>query len=185
MNDITLSVMKMAETKFWKAFNEYKETEKNDNVLLFLAYSYNNNFNNKTSLFGEHVFLDEYGCQIKKQNDNYKFDIHCNIVNDKGTLLIKYMQFSFEVPVNNINKKYAPKMLEQLINAGINGFLTTPFEKEDLIKLNALCLSLPNPKFKYVCDECHKEYKTAKRFLKHLETTKHKDSIYTQYGYWN
>jgi len=172
---------------FYDAYNE--QNENSDAGMSFFIWLYDYLFTNKKSMYLERVHIDNFTMTKDKdeQNQNYiRYSFLMNVCTEKNILLENLeVSLSFE---NEWNKTHSEELLKETIQATIqtalNGYLTSPDEKENLFRLFAILTDSEMKEFHYSCDECNEEFSKAEYLLTHLKETGHKDSIWKQYGWF-
>ena len=187
--DINLDQMKEAKEVFSKAYSEYiKEDEENRNFLTFFLDSYVTLFGDKIAMFDERVHVDNFKFELEDmENNGKKLIATTNVCSDKN-LILEDMQLKMEFneeQLSVINMDKMEELLKHCIEMGLNGYLTSPNEKEKLFQLFFEVIHSDDlPKFTYVCDTCEATFHKAHNLIKHLKETGHIDSIFKQYGYF-
>lgn len=171
--------------RLYKAFDIYKKNNNNEDVFMFFLETLQALVNEKVSMFGCRVKCDNFYCEYNVKQNIYDIHIITDIVSDTQQLVLSEFDFHMFYPVDKVDIENLQQFSKELIECTFNGFLITVYEKEDIIKKCYKFLKFENPPvFKYECDTCHEEFHSADEFLQHLKDTKHKDSIYQQFGYW-
>lgn len=190
--------------RFWKAMEIYRKStdEKEINVLTFLTKMFVKLYDEKKSLLGIRVKCYNDKCDITEdENDTYKVDFSTDLITTDERMLknievdknekydacyvIKSLSVQIHVLKKDVDTKYVKDYFKNLVECGINGFLISVFDKENLTKYLTKATKQPPVESDYECDECRKHFKTAKGFLNHLKKEKHHDKIYEQFGYWD
>ena len=188
MSKINEELLKQSEIILWKLFDDYKKENGNDiNMLLFFCDLYRKGLQEHVSCFNDRIHLSKTKLTYQEIKENYQVVFSCDMKNSDDELILKGLSITFMIPIVNTKINKLKKFLITLIENGINGYLTSPFDKEKLIRTEQNCVDVPRDKRivnTYICNTCKKKFKTAKGFLNHLEQTKHKDNIFEQYGYW-
>ena len=155
--------IKQHEIIFWKLFNTYNT----DNILLFFCDIYRNGLKERKSLFNERGKISKSKMKYQIIEDNYHIEFSCDVKNTDHELILKDLQITFDIPVKYVKIEKLKKFLVLLIENGINGFLTSPFDKENLIRAEQNCVSIPGYKKienLYICNECKKSSKQPNGF---------------------
>lgn len=179
--------MDEAKNAFDQFFHKYTvEVPNGDNGLGFFIYLYETLFLNKRAMFLERIHVDNFRFKTEDIEDEIRAFFTMNICND-ACYLLEDLEVSMTFSKENYERFDVEKLkevVETTVQTSLNGYLTSPEEKEHLFELYTTLLNSPPQTFSYSCDECGEHFDKVADLLTHLKETGHKDSIWRQYGWF-
>ena len=169
---------------FLKALEECADTKKDD-VIKFFIESYEHHLNNKTSLFGFRVQCKNAHVKTIKNVRNTKIKLSTDIVNENNEVVIEKLEFNFSVDSNyDFNFSRIKNFMLLVIELGLNGYLTSFDERVTFKNELAIFINEEIPNDDFYCNDCQKQFSSAKRFMRHIIAYNHEKELQKRFGLW-
>jgi hypothetical protein len=173
-----------AHQAFALAYEEFQKQEPNGSMLEFFIYTYERLLYEKKAMFLERIHLETFEYNKKETDEGnqciFTFDV-CSETN----IILPMLTISFTVEdMSKIKGEMLADTVKNIVEIGLNGYLTSPIEKEKIVTMFAELTKSKVKEFSYTCDECGEHFNHAENLLNHLKKEKHRDSIWRQYGWF-